>query len=99
MDDTIKLTSISVILGLIAGVLSAIFSIGVLGFTNDVIGLLIGVIMIYALWKSTDKIVIGEMGRSQKTWDCFMPFFFTWCAFFALRNLYVATGTLIGASA
>ena len=48
MDDTIKLTSINVVLGLIAGVLSGIFTIGYLGFKNDMIGLLIGVIFIYA---------------------------------------------------
>ena len=46
MDDTVKLTSINVVLGIIAGVLSGIFTIGMLGIKNDMIGLLIGIIFV-----------------------------------------------------
>ena len=89
MDNTVKLTSVSVVLGLIAGVISAIFSIGLIGFKNDVIGLLVGIIIIYALIKSTDKIVDEDMGRSQKIWDCFMPLFFVWIIVWVLLTHYL----------
>ncbi|WP_407378540.1 hypothetical protein [Methanobrevibacter sp.] len=89
MDDTIKLTSINVVLGLIAGVLSGIFSIGYLGFTNDMIGLLIGVIFIYATLKVADNIVEGEIDRSQKIWDCVLPFFFVWIIVWILLANYL----------
>ena len=89
MDDTVKLTSISVVLGLIAGVLSAIFSIGYLGFKNDMIGLLIAIVFIYATDKSLDKIVSEEMDRSQKIWDFIMPFFFSWIIVWVLLANYL----------
>ena len=78
MDDTVKLTSINTILGIIAGVLSALFTVGVFGFKNDMIGLLIAIIFVYASLKSVGKIVTEEIDRSQKIWDCVLPFFFTW---------------------
>ncbi|MCR5026269.1 MAG: hypothetical protein K6A34_02325 [Methanobrevibacter sp.] len=89
MDDTVKFTSVSVVFGLIAGILSAIFSIGIFGFKNDVLGLLIGICFIYLLLKSTDKIVSEEMDRSQKIWDCIMPFFFTWVIAWTLLTHYL----------
>lgn len=78
MDDTVKLTSINVVLGIVAGLLSGIFSVGTLGFKNDMIGLILGIVFIYAMVKSADKIATEEIDRSQKIWDCVLPFFFTW---------------------
>lgn len=78
MDDTIKLTSINVVLGIVAGVLSAVFSLGFVGFKNDMIGLLIAIALVYAMIKSSDKIASEPIDRSQKIWDCVLPFFFTW---------------------
>mgnify|MGYP002519649261 FL=1 len=78
MDDTVKLTSINVVLGIVAGLLSGIFSVGTLGFKNDMIGLIFGIVFIYAMVKSADKIATEEIDRSQKIWDCVLPFFFTW---------------------
>ena len=78
MDDTVKLTSINVVLGIIAGVLSGIFTIGMLGIKNDMIGLLIGIIFVYASLKLADNISSEDLDRSQKIWDCVLPFFFTW---------------------
>jgi ABC-type microcin C transport system permease subunit YejE len=89
LDDTVKLTSISVVLGIIAGILSGIFSIGMLGFKNDFIGLIIAIVIVYVVLKSTDKIVTEEMGRSQKIWDCFMPFFFSWILVWVLLSHYL----------
>ncbi|ALT69465.1 DUF5379 family protein [Methanobrevibacter millerae] len=78
MDDTVKLTSINVVLGIVAGLLSGIFTIGTLGFKNDMVGLIFGIVFIYAMMKSADKIATEEIDRSQKIWDCVLPFFFTW---------------------
>ncbi len=89
MDDTIKLTSISVVCGLIAGVISGIFSVGLLGLTNDFVGLLVGIIIIYVLFKSADKVAVEELGTSQKIWDCILPFFFTWVIVWILINNYL----------
>ena len=89
MDDTIKITSVSVIAGIIAGILSALFSTGLLGFKNDMVGLLIAIIFVYVLSKSVDKLVSEELDRSQKIWDWFFPFFFSWVIVWVLIANYV----------
>ena len=89
MDDTIKLTSINVVLGIIAGILSAAFSIGYFGFKNEMIGLLIAIIVVYGMLKSVDQITSEPIGRSQKTWDCVMPFFFSWIIVWILLHNYL----------
>ena len=89
MDDTVKLTSINTILGIIAGVLSALFTVGVFDFKNDMIGLLIAIIFVYASLKSVGKIVTEEIDRSQKMWDCVLPFFFSWIIVWILLANYM----------
>ena len=89
MDDTIKLTSINVVFGIIAGVLSGLFSIGILGFKNDMIGLLLGIAFIYASTKVADNIASEELDRFQKIWDCILPFFFTWIIVWILLTNYM----------
>ena len=89
MDDTVKLTSINVVLGIIAGVLSGLFTVGTLGFKNDMIGLLFGIAFIYASFKASDNIASEEIDRSQKIWDCIMPFFFTWIIVWILLANYM----------
>ena len=89
MDDTIKLTSISVIVGLIVGAVSALFTIGTFGFKNDMVGLLLAIIAVYALFKFGDNLVSEELDRSQKIWDLFMPFFFSWVIVWVLIANYM----------
>ena len=89
MDDTVKLTSINVVLGIIAGVLSGLFSVGTFGFKNDMIGLLFGIAFVYASIKAADNIASEEIDRSQKLWDCVMPFFFTWIIVWILLTHYM----------
>ena len=89
MDDTVKLTSINTILGIIAGVLSALFTVGVFDFKNDMIGLLIGIIFVYASLKLADNISSEDLDRSQKIWDCVLPFFFTWIIVWILLANYM----------
>jgi hypothetical protein len=76
-------------LGIIAGVLSAVFSLGYLGFKNDMIGLLIAIIIVYGMSKFADNIATEELGRSQKIWDCIVPFFFSWIIVWILLNNYL----------
>ena len=89
MDDTIKLTSVSVIVGIIVGVISGLFTIGALGFKNDMVGLLLAIIAVYALSKTTNKIVNEELDRTQKIWDWFFPFFFSWIIVWVLIANYM----------
>ena len=89
MDDTVKLTSINVVLGIIAGVLSGIFTIGMIGIKNDMIGLLLGIIFVYASLKLADTISSEDLDRSQKIWDCVLPFFFTWIIVWILLANYL----------
>ena len=89
MDDTVKLTSINVVLGIIAGVLSGIFTIGMLGIKNDMIGLLIGIIFVYASLKLADNISSEDLDRSHKIWHCVLPFFFTWIIVWILLANYL----------
>ena len=95
MDDTVKLTSVSVVLGIIAGILSAVFSIGMLGFKNEFLGLIIAIAIVYGLLKSTDKMVTGELDRSNKIWDCVMPFFFSWVISWVLLSHYLAPQNVV----
>lgn len=89
MDDTVKLTAINTILGVVAGVLSALFTVGTFGFKNDMLGLLIAIVFVYATLKSVDKIVTEEIDRSQKIWDCVLPFFFSWIIVWILLANYM----------
>ena len=89
MDDTVKLTSINTILGIVAGVLSALFTVGFFGLKNDMIGLLIAIVIVYASLKSVNKIVTEEIDRSQKIWDCVLPFFFSWIIVWILLSNYI----------
>ena len=89
MDDTVKLTSINTILGIVAGVLSGLFTVGFFGLKNDMIGLLIAIIFVYASLKSVGKIVTEEIDRSQKIWDCVLPFFFSWIIVWILLSNYI----------
>ena len=89
MDDTVKLTSINTILGVVAGVLSGLFTVGLFGFKNDMIGLLIAIVIVYASLKSVNKIATEEIDRSQKIWDCVLPFFFSWIIVWILLSNYI----------
>lgn len=89
MDDTVKLTSINAILGIVAGILSGLFTVGFFGLKNDMIGLLIAIVIVYASLKSVNKIVTEEIDRSQKIWDCVLPFFFSWIIVWILLSNYI----------
>jgi hypothetical protein len=76
-------------LGVVAGVLSGLFTVGLFGFKNDMIGLLIAIVIVYTSLKSVNKIVTEEIDRSQKIWDCVLPFFFSWIIVWILLSNYI----------
>ena len=90
MDATIKVTGLHVIVGIISGFISAIFSLGWLGFKNEVFGFFIGVIIVYFTGQLAQKLVGDEIsGFSQWLWDGIAPFFFAWIIVWVLAVSYL----------
>ena len=90
MDTTIKVTSIHIIFGLIAALLSAGLSIGWFGFKNDVFAFFIAAIILYFVGQFSQKIAGDEIsGFSQWLWDGISPFFFTWVIAYTLFVMYL----------
>ena len=82
MDATIKVTSLHVIVGIISGFISAVLSLGWLGF--------VGLIILYFTGKLSQKLVGDEIsGFSQWLWDGIAPFFFTWIIVWVLAVSYL----------
>lgn len=90
MDITIKVTSIHIIFGIIAALLSAGLTIGWFGFKNDVFALVIAAIILYFVGQFCQKIAGDEIsGFSQWLWDGISPFFFTWVIAYTLFVFYL----------
>ena len=90
MDATIKVTSLHVIVGIISGFISAVLSLGWLGFKNEVFGFFVGLIILYFTGKLSQKLVGDEIsGFSQWLWDGISPFFFTWVIAYTLFVMYL----------
>ena len=90
MDTTIKVTSIHIIAGLFAALLSAGLSLGWFGFKNDVFAFFIAVIILYFVGQFAQKIAGDEIsGFSQWLWDGISPFYFTWVIAYTLFVMYL----------
>ena len=90
MDDTIKVTSIHIVAGLVAALLSAALTAGWFGFKNDVFAFFVAVIILYFVGQFSQKIAGEEIsGFSQWLWDGIAPFFFTWVISFTLFVMYL----------
>ena len=90
MDTTIKVTSIHIIFGLIAALLSAALSLGWFGFKNDVFAFFVAVIILYFVGQLSQKIAGDEVsGFSQWLWDGIAPFYFTWVIAYTLFVMYL----------
>ena len=90
MDDTIKVTSIHIVAGLVAALLSAALTAGWFGFKNDVFAFFVAVIILYFVGQVAQKIAGEEIsGFSQWLWDGIAPFFFTWVISFTLFVMYL----------
>ena len=90
MDDTIKVTSIHIVAGLVAALLSAALTAGWFGFKNDVFAFFVAVIILYFVGQFSQKIAGEEIsGFSQWLWDGIAPFFFTWVILYTLFVMYL----------
>ena len=90
MDATVKVTSIHIVAGLVAALLSTGLTLGWFGFKNDVFAFFIAVIILYFICQFSQKIAGDEIsGFSQWLWDGIAPFYFTWVIAFTLFVLYL----------
>lgn len=51
MDNIQKISGINVVVGIICGIISALLSYGTLGFKNEVLASLIGIVVAYFIYK------------------------------------------------
>lgn len=90
MDITIKVTSMHIVAGLIAALLSAALTAGWFGFKNDVFAFFVAVIILYFVGQMAQKIAGDEIsGFTQWLWDGISPFFFTWVISYTLFVMYL----------
>ena len=90
MDDTIKVTSIHIVAGLVAALLSAALTAGWFGFKNDVFAFFVAVIILYFVGQFSQKIAGEEIsGFSQWLWDGIAPCFFTWVISYTSFVMYL----------
>jgi len=90
MDTTIKVTSMHIVAGLIAALLSAALTAGWFGFKNDVFAFFVAVIILYFVGQMAQKIAGDEIsGFTQWLWDGISPFFFTWVISYTLFVMYL----------
>ena len=91
MDITIKVTSIHIVFGIFASLLSAGLSLGWFGFKNDVFAGFIALIILYFVGQLCQKIDGDAIdGFSQWLGDGIAPFFFTWVIAYTLLVHYLA---------
>lgn len=90
MDTTIKVTSIHIVAGLVAALLSAALTAGWFGFKNDVFAFFVAVIILYFVGQMAQKMAGDEIsGFTQWLWDGISPFFFTWVISYTLFVMYL----------
>ena len=90
MDTTVKVTTIHIIFGLIAALISTAFTVGWLGFKNDIFAGFVALIILYFVVQFCQKIAGAEIsGFSQWLWDGIAPFFFTWVISYTLFVMYL----------
>ena len=90
MDATIKVTSIHIIAGLVAALISAALTAGWFGFKNDVFAFFVAAIILYFVGQLSQRVAGEEIsGFSQWLWDGIAPFFFTWVISFTLFVMYL----------
>lgn len=90
MDKTIKVTSIHLIFGIITAFLSYIFTIGLLGFKNDLFSGILPFIILYFVGQLSQRRYGDEIsGFSQWLWDGIAPFLLIWIITFTLMYNYI----------
>lgn len=81
MDNTPKVTTIHLIFAIIAALLSTTFTLGWIGFSNDAIAALIGIILLYIAGQISNRVVGDDeemKGIKKWLWNGILPFIFLW---------------------
>ena len=90
MDATVKVTTIHVIAGIFAALLSTGLTLGWFGFKNEVLAFFVALIVLYFIGQFCQKIAGDEISSfSQWLWDGIAPFYFTWVIAFTLFSMYL----------
>lgn len=90
MDETIKVTSIHLIFGIISALLSLGVQVGWFGFKNSVFAGILPFIILYFVGQLCQKLYGDEIeGFSQWLWDGILPFIFIWLMLFIIFYNYL----------
>lgn len=90
MDTTIKVTSIHLIFGIITAFLSLVFTLGWIGFKNDVFSGILPFLILYFVGQFCQKRYGDEIsGFSQWVWDGIAPFLLVWIVAFTVMYNYI----------
>lgn len=91
MEEVSIMSYCHIIGGIIAGILSFAFTVrGILPLTNEMIGVLISLLMVYGLGKIAEK-KFGREKISVSSWvtNGIIPFYFMWMTVWILLLNYV----------
>lgn len=90
VDTTVKVVTIHLVSAIIASILSTCFTLGWLGFKNNVLALAIGVIILYFTGQLCQKQFGEEMeGFRAWLWDGIVPFYFAYCIVWTILVNYL----------
>ena len=90
MDTTIQVTSIHIVAGLVAALISTALTVGWFGFKNEIFAGLFALVVLYFVGQFCQKMAGEEIsGFTQWLWDGISPFFFTWVIAYTLFVMYL----------
>ncbi len=79
MDTTVKVVSIHLVAAIVAAFISVSFSLGWLGFKNEALSFVAGLIILYVIGQVCQNLFGEEIkGFSAWLWDGILPFAFCW---------------------
>ena len=81
MDNTPKVTTIHLAFAILAAIIATCFSLGWLGFKNEGIATLVGLILLYIAGQISNKVVGDDeemKGFKKWLWNGILPFIFSW---------------------
>ena len=79
MDTTVKVVSIHLVAAIVAALISVSFSLGWLGFKNEALAFVAGLIILYVIGQVCQNQFGEEIkGFSAWLWDGIHPFAFCW---------------------
>lgn len=90
MDATVKIVSIHIVAAIVAALISTVFTVGLIGFTNHVFAFAVGIVILYFVGQFCQKMFEGEIeGFSAWLWDGILPFGFAWFILWTIITNYI----------